>query len=156
MNSSKDTQYKTPFLNQKAAENLAYASQCYQTEDSARSDSCRIMTTPALPYKLDSNASCPFAADMCKQPFGNLVFDTGLLDSYKHFGLNTGPHVSVRVREHCAPIVTSGFSNSSVDPDRSYVNFTRYWYGGGYWNYTFEVANNATSQNSDRTGDYGV
>lgn len=149
-------QYLTPFLNRKAAEHLAYAAQCYQVNESARPDSCNVLTTPALPYKLDGNASCPFAADMCKQPFGNLVLDTGPLDSYTHFGLNTGPHVSVQVKEHCAPLVTNGFSNSSVDPERSHVNFTRYYYGGGWYNYTFEIANNATSHTSEGMGDYEV
>ncbi|KAF2629796.1 hypothetical protein BU25DRAFT_274351 [Macroventuria anomochaeta] len=156
MDDRESQQYITPFLNRKAAENLAYASQCYQTGDADRPDSCKVMTTPALPYKFDGNASCPFAADMCKQPFGNMVLDTGTLDSYTHFGLNTGPHVTVQVKEHCAPLVTNGFSNSSVDPDRSFVNFTRYYYGGGWYNYTFEIANNATSHTSDSTGDYEV
>lgn len=149
-------QYITPFLNQKAAENLAYAQQCYQTEDHQRPDSCRVTTTPALPYKINGNASCPFPAEMCKNPSGNLQLDTGLLDSYTHFGLNMGPHVTLQVKEHCAPLVTQGFSNSSVDPDRSNVNYTRYYYGGGYFNYTFEVANNATPSTSEKMGDYEV
>ena len=156
MNGLENTEYTTPFLNRKAAEHLAYASQCYQVEDAARSDSCRTMAIPTLPYKFDGNASCPFAAAMCKQPSGNLLIDTGVLDSYTHFGLNAGPHVTVQVTEHCAPLVTTGFSNSSVDSDRSYVDFTRYYYGGGWSNYTFEVANNATSPTSQRTGDYQV
>ncbi|KAJ8112330.1 hypothetical protein OPT61_g5274 [Boeremia exigua] len=144
------------FLNRKAAENLAYASQCYQSEDAARPDSCRVTTIPALPYSLDGNASCPFEAHMCKQTHGNILIDTGVLDSYTHFGLNAGPHVTVQTKEHCAPLVTTGFSNSSIDPDRNNVEFTRYYYGAGFRNYTFEVANNATSLTSDGTGDYRV
>lgn len=150
-------QYSTLFLNRKAAEHLAYASQCYQANDSARPDNCRIMTIPALPIKVDNNASCPFDNKICKQLSGNILLDTGVLDSYEHFGLNAGPHVSVQVTEHCAPIVTAGYSNSSVDPARNNVNFTSYNYGGGYFNAsTFEVANNSTSHTSQGTGNYDV
>lgn len=151
-------QYSAPFLHRKAAENLAYASQCYQVTDTSRPDSCRVMTIPALPYNIDGNASCPFESSICKQSSGNLLLDTGILDSYTHFGLNKGPHVTVQVKEHCAPIVTAGHFNSSVDPSRNNVNFTRYYYGGGsgLHNYTFEVANNATSPSSEGTGDYRI
>lgn len=150
-------QYATPFLNRKAAEHLAYASDCYQTNATARPDSCNVMTIPSVPVQVDSNASCPFAAEICKSTSGNILLDTGVLDSYEHFGLNAGPHVSIRVREHCAPIVTAGYSNSSVDPFRSNINFTSYYYGGGYFNAsTFEVANNSTSQTSQGTGNYEV
>ena len=76
---------------------------------------------------------------------------------FDQFGLNAGPHVSVQVTEHCAPIVTAGYSNSSVDPARNNVNFTSYNYGGGYFNAsTFEVANNSTSHTSQGTGNYDV
>lgn len=151
-------QHTSMSLNRKAADNLAYATECYQLEDSARPDSCRVMTVPALPITVDSNASCPFAQKICKQVSGNLLLDTGILDSYTHFGLNAGPRVSIQVKEHCAPIVTAGYFNSSVDPDRGNVNFTRYYYGGGYFNssMTFEVANNATSYTSDGKGNYEV
>lgn len=149
-------QHTSMSLNRKAAENLAYATQCYQIDDHSRPDSCRAMTVPALPITVNSNASCPFAENMCKQTSGNLFLDTGVLDSYTHFGLNAGPHVSVQVKEHCAPIITTGFAKSSVEPSRGNVNFTRYYYGGGYFNHTFEVANNATPYTSDGTGNYEV
>ncbi len=146
----------TPFLSRKAAENLAYASQCYQVKDTARPDSCRVTTIPTLPYSLDGNASCPFDARMCKQAFGNLLMETEVLDSHAHFGLNTGPHVTIQTKEHCAPLVTAGFSNSSIDLDRNNLNFTRYYYGGGFFNHTFEVTNDEISLTSAGTGDYQV
>lgn len=149
-------QFTTPYLNQKTAEDLAYAQQCYQTEDRDRPDSCRVTTIPALPYKIDRNASCPFSAEMCKLASGNLLLDTGILDSYEHFGLNTGPHVTVQVREHCGPLVTAGFSNSSADPQRGGADYTRYYYGGGSLNFTFEVASNATWLTSEKEGDYQI
>jgi hypothetical protein len=150
-------QYTTPYLNQKAAENLAYAQQCYQLEDHELPDNCRVTTIPALPYKIDRNASCPFSAGMCKLPSGNLLLDTGVLDSYQHFGLNMGPHVTVQVKEHCGPLVTAGRSNSSIDQERGGgTNYTRYYYGGGVLNYTFEVANDATWLTSEKEGDYQI
>lgn len=143
-------------VNHKAAEYLAYASQCYQVDDDARPDSCRVMTIPAVPITVDGNASCPFAPEMCKHSSGNLRLDTGVLDSYTHFGMNAGPRLTMQVTERCAPIVTAGFSKSFVDPDRGNKNYTRYYYGGGYFNHTFEVANNVTSHTSDGTGEYKV
>jgi len=149
-------QYSAPFLHRKAAENLAYASQCYQVGDVDRPDNCRVMTIPTLPYSIDGNASCPFATGICKQSSGNLLLDTGVLDSYTHFGLNRGPHVTVQVREHCAPLNTDGYSNSSVDPARNNFEFIQYSYGGGLSNHSFEVAINATPHTSDGLGDYRV
>jgi hypothetical protein len=150
-------QYSTLFFNRKAAQHLAYASQCYQADNSTLPNNCRIMTIPALPVKVDSNASCPFDNKICKQPSGNMFIETGVLDNYEHFGLNAGPHFSIQVTEHCAPIVTAGYSTSSVDPDRNYVNFTRYNYGAGYYDaFAFEVANNLTSHTSQGTGNYDV
>jgi hypothetical protein len=149
-------QYITPFLNRKAAEHLAYALQCYQNEGAGQSDSCKVMTVPKLPYTYDGNASCPFAAEMCKQPFGNFMFDTGPLHSYKHLGLNKGPPVTLQVKEHCAPLTTDGFSSSFIDPRQSYLNFRRFHYGAGYSNYTFQVAVNSTAQHLDIAGDYKV
>ena len=152
-------QYSTLARNRNAAEYLAYASQCYQVDDSTRPNNCRTMTIPALPVKVDSNASCPFDNKICKQPSGNILIETGVLDSYEYFGLNAGPHFSIQMTEHCAPIVTAGFSSSSVDPDRNYVNFTSYNYGRGYFDaFTFEVANNSTSPTSQGTvtGSYDV
>jgi hypothetical protein len=150
-------QYSTLFLNQKAAEHLAYASQCYQVDDSTLPNNCRIMTIPALPVKVDSNASCPFDNEICKQHSGNIFIDTGVLDSYEHFGLNAGPHIFIQVTEHCAPIVTAGYSDSSVDPVRNNINFTSYHYGGGHLGaFIFEVANNLTSHTSQGTGNYDV
>ncbi|KZM18820.1 uncharacterized protein EKO05_0006517 [Ascochyta rabiei] len=150
-------QYISPFLNRKAAEHLAYALQCYQEQESSQSDSCKVLTVPSLPYVLDNNASCPFAAEMCKMPFGNLMFDTGALDSYKDFGLNKGPPVTLQIKEHCAPLTTSGYTSNYVDPDRSNINFTRYHFGAAFkQNYSFEVAVNATTGRLDTVGDYQV
>jgi len=156
MDNDDSLQFTTPYLNQKAAENLAYAQQCYQLEDHERPDSCRVTTIPALPYTVARNASCPFPEDMCKLSSGNWLLDTGVLDSYEHLGLNSGPHVTVQVKEHCGPLVTAGWSNSSVDLERGGANYTRYYYGGGPENYTFEVMNNATWLTSEKEGDYQV
>ncbi|KAJ4410406.1 hypothetical protein N0V91_001892 [Didymella pomorum] len=101
----------TPYLNQKAAENLAYAQQCYQLEEHERPDSCKITTIPTLPYKVDRNAACPFPAGLCKL---------------------------------------------SSDPERGGANYTRYYYGGGSFNYTFEVVNNPTWLTSEKEGDYQI
>lgn len=67
---------------------LEYASQCYSKTRSSFSEHCRTFVKPSLPYKINRNAPCPFATEICKNQTGNLILDTGMLDSYEELGLN--------------------------------------------------------------------
>jgi hypothetical protein len=149
-------QYIIPFLNQRSAEHLAYATRCYQEGPSTQPDGCRTLTISALSYRMDRNASCPFTEGMCKSSFGNLIIDTGPLDSFEHFGLNKKPRLTVWGREHCAPLVTEGFQNTFVASHQPDVAYMRYNFGGGDRNFAFQTVINASTTNPDLEGDYEV
>ena len=50
------------------------------------------------PAIVDTNASCPFDPKICKGPSGNLLIDTGLLDSLDDFGRNSPPTQRLKIR----------------------------------------------------------
>jgi hypothetical protein len=87
---------------------------------------------------------------------GNLVIDTGPLDNFEHFGANKKPRFTVWGREHCAPLVTQGFTETIVDPHRPDVAHMRYNFGGGDSNFTFQVAINPSTTSPGLGGDYEV
>ncbi len=71
-----------------AAEN--YARQCYTS--ASVGVSCGIYVKKQLPLAVvDTNASCPFDDKLCKNVAGNLLIDTGMLDSHDDLGRNTPP-----------------------------------------------------------------
>jgi hypothetical protein len=65
---------------------------------------------------------------MCKLSYGNLLLDTGDIDSVKHLGLNKGPRFTLRYRTHCAPLVTEGFT-FPVPMQNTTRKFIDYKYG---------------------------
>ncbi|KAF2691131.1 hypothetical protein K458DRAFT_438815 [Lentithecium fluviatile CBS 122367] len=101
---------------------------------------CQTFMKPRLPYTVDINSSCPFSDKICRRTSGNILLDTGLLDSSEDFGINAGPRFRVRMKRHCAPLTTNGFSHVYTDPEHPADKFMRYTYGRA--NYTI-VANEA-------------
>ncbi len=146
-----------PYINRKLNDYLIYAEQCYQTGQASLLDGCKTFTQLHLPYVIDQNASCPFAAEMCKSKNSNLVLDTQYLHSYKHLGMNRGPPFLLRHKIHCAPLVTKGFSEVFVDPSSGDA-YQRYKYGRSKGNSTFlyQVQINATTPGSNPLPDYKV
>ncbi len=146
-----------PYITRKLNDYLIYAEQCYQTNQASPLDGCKIFTQPHLPYVKARNASCPFAAEMCKSKDSNLVLDTQYLHSYEHLGMNRGPPFLLRHKMHCAPLVTAGFSEVSIDPSSGHA-YQRYKYGRSIANQTFlyQVQINATTPGSNPLGDYRV
>ena len=103
------------------AEDLSYASQCYTNEGEHE---CERFVQPYLPYTPDYNASCPFASKVCNSTFGNLILDSGELDSMQQLGLNDGPRFSLRYRTHCALLNVTDYTalyTSPPDSDRRYL-----------------------------------
>src|SRR5690606_33275058 len=92
------------------------------------SNDCNLYIKPQLPVTVDRNADCPFGEEVCKKPKGNLIVDTGYLDSSEHFGINAPKEdrFSVRLLHHCAPLVTEGFSKLKNDTG---VHMVQYVYG---------------------------
>lgn len=114
------------YNSEKAWADFLYASSCYNSKTAV---DCEKFVQSSLPYTSDRNASCPFASELCKMSYGNLLLDTGDLDSVKHLGLNRGPRFTLRYRTHCAPLVTKGYTKVLPQTGTTYRNFTRYDYG---------------------------
>ncbi|KAF2127586.1 hypothetical protein P153DRAFT_387328 [Dothidotthia symphoricarpi CBS 119687] len=139
-------------LNQKASEYLTYAHKCYQNQTGSVSKDCGIYVKASLPYTKDASAGCPFDAEMCTLPQGNLILDSGYLDSYKDFGLNSGPQFLFRLKRHCAPLETDGYSEAFTDQSDPPLQWMRYYYGtslGGLQPYTYRIRTNVTEPTID-------
>ncbi|KAJ8112333.1 hypothetical protein OPT61_g5273 [Boeremia exigua] len=142
--------YIAPFLNQKSADYLSYAQQCYQEKDRSRlPDDCGILPIPTLPYSNYSNATCPFPdKSKCKSQDRNLIIETHWLDGRRDLGLNRGPPLTMRVKHHCAPL--------NVEADQSSPGLLRYYLGARADNLTFEIRNDTETSASSHRGNYVV
>ena len=75
-----------------------YAEEMYQNTTQTHSGFAGFPSL-ALPYSVDNVAACPFAEDICLLgPNSAISFDTGLLDSHEHFGINAGTDDRVQYR----------------------------------------------------------
>ncbi|KAF2715314.1 hypothetical protein K504DRAFT_529505 [Pleomassaria siparia CBS 279.74] len=131
-----------PFYAEGASRNLGYAQKCYVNQTGV--DGCNLYIKPKLPIFADSNATCPFGDSICKNGTGNLVLDTGYLDSALDLGINApkSQRFQVRFVHECAPIKTQGFMEKYNDSDSREI--MRYKYGQvinarGVINFTYEV-----------------
>ncbi|KAH8894585.1 hypothetical protein GQ53DRAFT_820955 [Thozetella sp. PMI_491] len=133
-----------------------YAQQCYAANGSGLL-SCSTFIVQRLPSSIDTNASCPFDAGICRSNSSNLLLDTGYLDSNDHFGVNYPPEKRILYRSvmHCAPLVTDGYTSNFTTVRQ---NYTRYNYGPTVQgtlnnltqlNYTYQIEDLAT-QYQDR------
>lgn len=114
-------------LSQKASEYLSYTHRCYQNRTNDIPDGCKTYVQSTLPYTKDANASCPFDTEMCQKPQGNMLLDTGYLDSNKYLGINRGPRFDFRLKRHCAPLQTEGYAlPNTTDPNNPWME---YYYG---------------------------
>ncbi|KAG6357529.1 hypothetical protein INS49_013406 [Diaporthe citri] len=104
-----------------------YAQQCYSSKSKRMLD-CTLFVKDHLPGSTNQKARCPFNPEICRTDTTNLYLDSGLLDSGKHFGLNTAPSERTLFRSvlHCAPLVTEGYTSTRNTAD---ANYTRYHYG---------------------------
>lgn len=81
-----------------------YVTQCYAGSESTN---CGTYVRPSIPFKSNSNASCPFESGFCVYNDNSaLQMDTGLLDSHSDFGINAQPQDRVKFRRvaTCAPL----------------------------------------------------
>jgi hypothetical protein len=131
----------------RASDMINYAQQCYSADASGLLD-CAAFVRSSLSSTIDTNATCPFQPEICKNQHGNLYMDSGFIDSDTHLGLN-GPaadRIRLRIVTHCAPLVSSGYTSSF---EFQGTNYTRYHYGtvsvvdeDGEWstlNYTYHI-----------------
>ncbi|KAF2275861.1 uncharacterized protein EI97DRAFT_442849 [Westerdykella ornata] len=161
-NATGDTLAYELYLQDHIAAYQNYALQCYSNDHASMSENCRYFVKPKLPYTVDRNASCPFAEQLCKLKDGNIVMDTGFLDSHYDMGLNAPPkhRFKIRNRVACAPLVTEGRSEYFLDEENPALSTMRYFYGNasieglytrGNSSFTFQVPANFST---DRMKDY--
>ena len=120
-----------PFMlheTQMGIDSFSHASQCYNGTRLQRVGSCNTFTKPTLPFTSDTNASCPFAEEICESSTGNLLLDSGNLGSDTHLGLNAGPRFTLRHKTPCAPLRTDDYTEIITDSD-SGSRFLTYKYG---------------------------
>ncbi|KAH7113242.1 hypothetical protein B0J11DRAFT_595485 [Dendryphion nanum] len=140
-----------PRLAQRSTAYSNHALQCYT--DVANPEDCRMYAKPWITTTINRNATCPFADTMCKSKTGNMVIDSGYIDSNYDLGINRPEDERFQMRyvHHCAPIVSQGHKtilNRSND-----VPVAQYWYGNatyskgfqGYTGFTYEVLKNYTN-----------
>lgn len=129
---------------------LDYARQCYSNSFASFLKNCRKFVKPSLPYTVDSNSTCPFAPEICKNQSGNLILDTGMLDSHHDMGLNAPKkdRFQMRNRVECAPLATKGYSERFQNEANPALSTKRYFYGNanvdgryirGNSSFTFQV-----------------
>lgn len=116
------------YENQQITSHTNYAQRCYSNAGGI--EGCSPFVKSRLPTSTSMNASCPFRGNICRYTKQNIKLDTGYLDTHFDMGLNTPPgmRIQLRVVNHCAPLVTDGYTESyEFSDDRIY---SRYMYGG--------------------------
>jgi hypothetical protein len=69
--------------------NVEYARTCYESQSSIYWDStCNTLPVSRLNWTTSTDAACPFDAKACSRNANTISFDTGLIDSHKHLGIN--------------------------------------------------------------------
>jgi hypothetical protein len=115
-------------LSQRIQANLQYSQQCYTGAEN--DEDCLQYVKSRLPLKVTSDAPCPFSEEICKTK-SNIIVDTGFLNSNTDLGINLPKkdQFEVRVLNHCAPLVSQGYSEIYNDTDRYPTAQMRYYYG---------------------------
>ncbi|KAF2660683.1 hypothetical protein K491DRAFT_774588 [Lophiostoma macrostomum CBS 122681] len=130
-----------PYNTQRVMSSLNYVNQCYRN-GSENSDECHLFIKPQIPSTVITNASCPFASEVCRTQDANIIVDTGYIDSHEHLGINSPPQERFQIRSkyQCAPIVTEGFNELVNSTEIPGLTLRRYFYGGMSGNnFTYEV-----------------
>lgn len=141
------------------------ASQC--TGDSSIASKCVSYAPERINYTTTMNHSCPFAPNMC---VGNKVvrFDSGLIDSSKHLGINSPKkdRISFRRVVECAALTREGYmedwhsmggailntpgqAEGDIIPTQEGEAFFEFFYGPNHW-----VGLNSTFIHSNATPSY--
>ncbi|KAF2143116.1 uncharacterized protein K452DRAFT_317357 [Aplosporella prunicola CBS 121167] len=123
----------TPYESRQWTNAANYANECYEENSATGFVDCSTFISAKLPFSMQTNASCPFDEELCVTSYGNVLLDTGLLDSHDHFGINAPKSQRIKWRKtmHCAPLVTEGYketSNSSMSL-QSPKPVSKYYYG---------------------------
>ncbi|KAF2143129.1 uncharacterized protein K452DRAFT_357536 [Aplosporella prunicola CBS 121167] len=135
----------------------SYANYAQSCRPKTSMNTCNSFIKRRLPTNIDRNGSCPFQKDICRFEYGNIVLDTGLLDSHFDFGINAPPKERVQYRRvsSCAPIKTDGYQEPYSDP-KTQSNYTRYFYGqNGQENFTYQYPDTGRIPKDATLSSYG-
>lgn len=119
-----------PFLAQRLVSFSNYALSCYSS--SGKTQGCNTFIKSQLPATSNRSAGCPFQDDLCRLTNGNLLLDTGYLNSHFDLGMNARPEERFFYRRttHCAPLVTNGYTSSTNFSHLGVPTpYTQYLYG---------------------------
>ncbi|KAJ4353322.1 uncharacterized protein N0V89_005050 [Didymosphaeria variabile] len=119
-----------PFLSRRLISFSNYALSCYANNSDSRG--CNTFVKSRLPFTSNRTANCPFQQDICRLSNGNILLDTGYLNSHVDMGFNAPVQNRFFYRRttHCAPLVTEGYKsikNSSESGAKS--SYAQYSYG---------------------------
>lgn len=119
------------WLARKLTDAANYAQQCYMDRGSSMLDCNRLVARSIPTQTSDSNAGCPFAAELCLDKSSNLRLDTGYTDSNDVLGLNAPGDQRFLWRKvlSCAPLKTEGYTSRHPKGNETYV---RYHYGSRF------------------------
>jgi hypothetical protein len=100
-------------------EENSYTRSCYGNHLERETALCNVYTVPFIASSRNNDALCPFSEIACSAPA--ISFDTGMMDSNDHFGINGRPSDRVQMRKtmSCAPIPIDNYSanwTSEVKP----------------------------------------
>lgn len=79
-----------PYRSRMVQQAASYARECYGADSSGLVE-CNTFVQRTLAAAINQNASCPFADSICKSTTGNIMLDSGLMNSHHDFGLNSPP-----------------------------------------------------------------
>ncbi|KAF2447452.1 hypothetical protein P171DRAFT_330563, partial [Karstenula rhodostoma CBS 690.94] len=118
-----------PFLSRRLISFSNYALNCYA--NNTNSPDCKTFVKSRLPSTSNRNASCPFDEGICRLSDGNLLLDTGYLNSHFDMGFNApaADRFLYRRTTHCAPLVTEGYKSLAVSTGPLPATYAQYSYG---------------------------
>lgn len=119
-----------PYTAQMMNSAMSYAQRCYSKN--AKMENCDYFVRPRLDSTIIRNASCPFQEHMCLLKNGNIILDTGLVDSHRDLGFNSpiSKRTQFRRVDQCAPLIMDNFTDTYVyQGDDRQITYRRYNYG---------------------------
>jgi hypothetical protein len=119
-----------PYTAQLMTSAMSYAQRCYSK--AAKMENCDYLVRPRLSSTITRNASCPFQEHMCLLKNGNIILDTGLVDSHRDLGFNSPVSKRAQFRrvDHCAPLIMDGFTDTYMyQANGQQMPYKRYNYG---------------------------
>lgn len=150
----------TSYVSRAYTDAANYAQQCYSGDSHGMVGCNKFIVKSLKTETMETNRSCPFQADICRNNNTNIRLDTGYIDSHDHLGLNAprNERFGYRYVLECAPLKTAGHVNYISHGN---ITWAQYNYGkrasGGTDNrtmldYTYEVEDLNYQYNEDYSG----